>query len=200
MSRVWPGRDPTPRVQSPDFKASQASTGSLVAGWVSRDRTLDSDDPHQRRAGLPVIQQGRDRQEARLEWWAPGSRGGHPVRPDLTVWVRRKEATVKLTGTGPEPVGDLAGRSALPHPGRGVAATAGLLLILATVTVIAADALEPEFTTMARHPHELAMSVLLRILASGASVGIAISLYPVLRTVDHALAAGARWSSGPSRP
>jgi hypothetical protein len=50
---------------------------------------------------------------------------------------------------------------------------------------------EPAFAAMARHPHQLATSLLLRILAAGASVGIAISLYPVLRKVDHALATGA---------
>ncbi len=76
-------------------------------------------------------------------------------------------------------------------PDRGVAASAGLLLILATATVIAADAVEPEFSAMAGHPHLLATSVLLRIVAADASVGIAISLYPVLRRVDHALATGA---------
>jgi hypothetical protein len=73
---------------------------------------------------------------------------------------------------------------------RGIAGVAGLLLILATAAVIAADALEPEFEAMAGHPHQLATSLLLRILAAGASVGIAVSLYPVLRKSHHALATG----------
>ena len=95
------------------------------------------------------------------------------------------------TWRGSGPAGDLAEGDAVVPPDRRVAASAGLLLILATVTVIAADALEPEFSAMARHPHLLATSLLLRILAAGASVGIAISLYPVLLKVDHALATGA---------
>jgi hypothetical protein len=105
--------------------------------------------------------------------------------------VRREEATVKARWSGSGPAGDLAEGNAVLHPDRGVAAAAGLLLIVATATVMAADAVEPEFAAMARHPHQLATSLLLRILAAGASVGIAISLYPALRKVDHALATGA---------
>jgi hypothetical protein len=95
-----------------------------------------------------------------------------------------------LTLAGSGPGGDVRGVVGPAHPGRGVARAAGLLLVLATVTVMAADALEPTFASMARHPDQLAVSLLLRIVAAGASVGIAITLYPVLRRVDEALAAG----------
>ena len=94
------------------------------------------------------------------------------------------------TKRGSRPAGNPAEAAGGVRADRGIAGIAGLLLILATAAVIAADAIEPEFEAMARHPHQLATSLLLRILAAGASVGIAISLYPVLRKSHHALATG----------
>jgi hypothetical protein len=86
---------------------------------------------------------------------------------------------------------DVSARTAgSSRPGRGVARVTGVLLILATGAVLVADAVEPGFEAMATHPDRLAASSLLRIVAAGASVGIAISLYPVLRAVGQALATG----------
>jgi hypothetical protein len=119
---------------------------------------------------------------SRLGWWALVTTG-------LTV-VSREEVTMNLTRSRSGPAGDLAEATGGLHPARGIARTAGLLLILATAAVMAADAVEPEFAVMARHPDQLATSLLLRIVAAGASVGIAISLYPLLRKVDQALATG----------
>ncbi|WP_299926879.1 DUF4386 domain-containing protein [uncultured Nocardioides sp.] len=78
----------------------------------------------------------------------------------------------------------------LVRPIRGISRTTGLLLILATTAVVIADVVEPDFAAMAQHPDWLAASVLLRIVAAGASVGVAITLYPLLRSIDQLLAAG----------
>lgn len=97
---------------------------------------------------------------------------------------------MNLTRSRSRPVVDSAEATGESHPERRIARTSGLLLILATAAVMAADAVEPEFAMMARHPAQLATSLLLRMVAAAASVGIAISLYPLLRKVDQALATG----------
>jgi hypothetical protein len=73
---------------------------------------------------------------------------------------------------------------------------AGTLFIVATASVVAADAVRPALTgtdylgVVADHPTRLAVAALLYLAAAGTSVGIAVALYPVLRTVDAALALG----------
>jgi hypothetical protein len=72
----------------------------------------------------------------------------------------------------------------------------GTLLIVATVAVLAASALEPALTGtryltgVGNHPDRLAAAALLHLLAAGTSVGIAISLYPTLKTTNSSLALG----------
>lgn len=74
--------------------------------------------------------------------------------------------------------------------------TAGALFILATGTVLTADALSPALTgadyltDLADHPHQVAAAALLYLMAAGGSVGIAIALYPVLKEFNAALALG----------
>jgi hypothetical protein len=65
-----------------------------------------------------------------------------------------------------------------------------VLLVVATVTVLAADAVEPGFDSMATGRGAVGAAALLRVLAAAASVGIAVALYPVLRVVGRALAIG----------
>lgn len=73
----------------------------------------------------------------------------------------------------------------------------GTLLIVATVAVLAASAVDPTLTgagyltEVANHPHRLAAAALLYLVAAGASVGIAIAVYPVLKRVHSGLALGA---------
>jgi len=72
----------------------------------------------------------------------------------------------------------------------------GALFILATVAALAAAALQPALTGtdyltgVANHPHQVAASALLYLIAAGTSVGIAIALYPLLKKVNAALALG----------
>jgi len=72
----------------------------------------------------------------------------------------------------------------------------GALLILATIAVLAADALKPALTGtdyltgVANHPNQLAVAALLYLIAAGGSVGIAIVLYPLLKQINAALALG----------
>jgi Domain of unknown function (DUF4386) len=72
----------------------------------------------------------------------------------------------------------------------------GALFILATVAALAADALKPALTGpdyltgVANHPNRLAAAALLYLVAAGASVGIAITLYPLLKKIDAVLALG----------
>jgi hypothetical protein len=74
--------------------------------------------------------------------------------------------------------------------------TAGTLFILATGTVLTADALSPALTgadyltDLADHPHHVAAAALFYLIAAGGSVGIAIALYPVLKGFNAALALG----------
>jgi len=71
------------------------------------------------------------------------------------------------------------------------------LLIVATVAVLGASAVDPTLTgaayltEVANHPHRLAAAALLYLVAAGASVGIAIALYPVVKRVHSGLALGA---------
>jgi uncharacterized protein DUF4386 len=80
---------------------------------------------------------------------------------------------------------------------RKVSIATGTLLIVATVAVLAASAVDPTLTgagyltEVAIHPHRLAAAALLYLVAAGASVGIAIALYPVLKRVHSGLALGA---------
>src|SRR5581483_2237935 len=80
---------------------------------------------------------------------------------------------------------------------RRVALTAGALFIIATAASLAGTALsgsiesDPEpLTWAATNASLLAGSALLQLLAAGASAGIAISLYPILRRWGADLALG----------
>lgn len=91
--------------------------------------------------------------------------------------------------------GDRSGRVVAPDAspdvsGRRVAVAAGVLLLVATITVLVADAVEPDFAAMATTRGSVGVAALLRILAAGASVGIAVALYPLLRLVGPAMALG----------
>ena len=72
----------------------------------------------------------------------------------------------------------------------------GTLLIVATVAVLAASALEPALTGtryltgVGNHPNRLAAAALLYLVAAGTSVGIAIALYPTLKKTNSPLALG----------
>jgi hypothetical protein len=72
----------------------------------------------------------------------------------------------------------------------------GALFILATVAALAADALRPALTGtdyltgVANHPTRLAAAALLYLVAAGSSVGIAITLYPLLKEIGAVLALG----------
>jgi hypothetical protein len=80
---------------------------------------------------------------------------------------------------------------------RKVSIATGALLIVATVAVLVASAVDPTLTgagyltEVANHPHRLAAAALVYLVAAGASVGIAIALYPVVKRVHSGLALGA---------
>jgi hypothetical protein len=83
-------------------------------------------------------------------------------------------------------------------PDRRLAATAGALFIIATAASLASSAIEHPVLTgtgyLARIPgNEARLSAggLMELVAAGASAGIAISLYPVLRKRSEGLALGA---------
>jgi hypothetical protein len=83
-------------------------------------------------------------------------------------------------------------------PDRRVAATAGALFIIATAASLASSAIEhPVLTGMASlaripaNAGRLSAGGLMELVAAGASAGIAISLYPVLRKRSEGLALGA---------
>lgn len=79
---------------------------------------------------------------------------------------------------------------------RRTAITAGTLFLVATLAVLAAAALLPALTGtdylagVAAHSGQMAASELLYLVAAGASVGIAIALYPLLKQTNAALALG----------
>ncbi|HEY5248184.1 MAG TPA: DUF4386 domain-containing protein [Dermatophilaceae bacterium] len=79
---------------------------------------------------------------------------------------------------------------------RRISIATGTLFIIATVAAVAAAALLPALTGpgylagVSSHPHQMATSALLYLIAAGTSVGIAIALYPLLKTINPALALG----------
>jgi len=79
---------------------------------------------------------------------------------------------------------------------RKTALRTGVLFIIATIAAIAAAAVLPSLsgtgylTGVANHSNQMAASALLYLIAAGTSVGIAISLYPLLKPVNAALALG----------
>jgi len=79
---------------------------------------------------------------------------------------------------------------------RRISIAAGALFILGTVTALAAPVLEPALTGrnyltgIASHSGQMAAAALIYLIAAGASVGIAIALYPVLKKVGAGLAVG----------
>ncbi len=79
---------------------------------------------------------------------------------------------------------------------RRISIATGLLFVVATVTALAAAAVVPALTGsdyltgVASHASRLAAAALLYMIAAGTSVGIAIALYPLLRTINAGLALG----------
>lgn len=87
-------------------------------------------------------------------------------------------------------------RTRAPSDGR-TAVIAGVLLITATVTNVIGTGLSrslleaPDYlVVIAGHPNRVAAGALLEIIAAGASAGIAISLYPVLKKWSASMALG----------
>ena len=80
---------------------------------------------------------------------------------------------------------------------RTISIATGVLFVLATVTALAAAALEPALTGadyltgIADHPGQLAAAALVYLVAAGTSAGIALALYPVLKEIHAGLALGA---------
>ena len=80
---------------------------------------------------------------------------------------------------------------------RRIAIATGTLFILATFASLSATALLPTLTGasyltgVAQNSNQLAGAALLYLIAAGASVGIAIALFPMLRQVAPAMALGA---------
>jgi len=82
-------------------------------------------------------------------------------------------------------------------PNRRIAITAGVLFVTATVASLASTALTNPILTASDYlskvnsnQNEMVLGALLQFLASVASAGIAISLYPVLKRYDEGLALG----------
>ncbi len=73
---------------------------------------------------------------------------------------------------------------------------AGTLFVVATAASLTGNALLPpvsgtdRLARLAEHPDRAATAVLLSLVAAACSAAIAVALYPVLRTVDPALALG----------
>lgn len=112
---------------------------------------------------------------------------------------RQQRAKSRLPGgaerseDSPTPVGDGGTPTrpgAVPPANRRIAVAAGVLFLVATAAVLVADAVEPAFAAMAERPTGVAMASFLRIVAAGASVGIAVCLYPIIRPVGGAFAIG----------
>jgi hypothetical protein len=82
------------------------------------------------------------------------------------------------------------------NPNRKTSIATGALLILATIAALAAAALDPTLTgtgypeAVANHPDRQAVAALCYLIAAGASAGIAIALYPLLKKVNATLALG----------
>lgn len=81
-------------------------------------------------------------------------------------------------------------------PARRASLTAGALFVIATVSGLAASAIEPEIggadalAALPGHSQSFLIAALLHLVAAGASVGIAVALYPVLRQAHPTLALG----------
>lgn len=80
---------------------------------------------------------------------------------------------------------------------RSAAVTAGVLFIVATVASVAGSALSGaaldrplSLATLSEDANRVDAGMLLQLIAAGASVGIALALYPVLRTWGRALSLG----------
>jgi hypothetical protein len=88
------------------------------------------------------------------------------------------------------------GKDSIVNSARRAAIATGVLLIVATIAVLAAPALEPALTGtdyltgVAEHPRLLAAAAVLYLIAAGTSVGIAIALYPLLKKINTSLALG----------
>jgi hypothetical protein len=79
---------------------------------------------------------------------------------------------------------------------RRISIATGVLFVIATVAALAAAAVVPDLTGadyltgVAIHASRLAAAALLYLIAAGTSVGIAIALYPLLKTINAGLALG----------
>jgi hypothetical protein len=79
---------------------------------------------------------------------------------------------------------------------RRISIATGALFVAATVTALAAAAVVPRLTgtdyltDVALHSGRLAAAALLYLIAAGTSVGIAIALYPALKTINAGMALG----------
>ena len=80
---------------------------------------------------------------------------------------------------------------------RSAAVTAGVLFIVATVASVAGSALSGsaldrplQLAGLSEHAARVDAGLLLQLIAAGASVGIALALYPVLRTWGRSLSLG----------
>lgn len=79
---------------------------------------------------------------------------------------------------------------------RRISIATGALFILATISALAAAALDPSLTGgdlvagVADHPQRLGAAALLYLIAAGTSAGIALALYPLLKQVNATLALG----------
>jgi hypothetical protein len=79
---------------------------------------------------------------------------------------------------------------------RKISIATGTLFVAATVTALAAGAVVPRLTGtdylpgVAVHSGRLAAAALLYLIAAGTSAGIAIALYPALKTINPGLALG----------
>jgi hypothetical protein len=81
-------------------------------------------------------------------------------------------------------------------PARRASLAAGVLFVIATVSALAASAVEPEISgaealaALPDHASSFLVAALLHLVAAGTSVGIAVALYPVLRQAHPTLALG----------
>jgi len=82
------------------------------------------------------------------------------------------------------------------NPTRRIAVTTGVIFIMATVAALLAAALTPVLTgpdyltRFSAHPNQVAAGAVFYVIAAFASVGIAISMYPVMKGSNAGLAIG----------
>jgi Domain of unknown function (DUF4386) len=87
-------------------------------------------------------------------------------------------------------------RTLIVNSTRRIEITTGALFILATAAALTSTALSPTLkgpgylARLASHPDRLGAAALLQLIAAACSVGIAIALYPVLRTFNAGLSVG----------